>query len=307
MQKWVDDVIKKHSIKKVLAFSSPVAQFVMDKNIHKLMDFIDIDSDKWKQYSASHQGIMSWVYAREAKKLFQYEKQIAQEFNTSFFVSDKEAEHFRKLLKQEESNNNDEVFGISNGIDFDFFNPNREYKNPYKTTNKKLIFTGAMDYWANVDAVIWFASKVFKPLYKHDNSFEFIIVGGNPTKEVQALEKIKGVYVTGRVKDVRPYIHYAYMAVAPLRITRGIQNKVLEAMAMNKVVVTTKNAMEGIKINKDIGQFVTDDAKKQLKLILKHSQMIKLEDNGKKFGDWIREHYQWENVLMPLKKLIDKI
>lgn len=128
MQRWVDHVIAKNDIKIVLAFSSPVAQFVMDKPLHKIMDMIDIDSFKWQQYSQSYNGMMSLIYAREAKLLFKYEQEIAEKFNATFFVSDKEAEHFKSLINEPD---NKKIIGISNGVDFDYFDPKIVFQSPY--------------------------------------------------------------------------------------------------------------------------------------------------------------------------------
>jgi glycosyltransferase involved in cell wall biosynthesis len=108
-----------------------------------------------------------------------------------------------------------------------------------------LVFTGAMDYWPNIDAVTWFAKKVFPGLKKRNPDLRFYIVGSNPADEVERLGN-SDIIVTGRVTDVRPYLKHAIAAVAPMRIARGIQNKVLEAMAMAKPVVVTGQALEGI-------------------------------------------------------------
>ena len=256
MQQWINEVVAQQQIKKVLIFSSPMAQFVehLPDNIFKIMDFVDIDSDKWKQYCKTYKGIMSWVYAREARLLFKYEKQIAQQFNASLFVSQQEAQLFKKLYPAV----SEKVFGISNGVDTEYFSSSKAFVSPYKNDQKVLVFTGAMDYWANCDAVIWFAKKIFPVLYQKDQSYRFYIVGSRPTEAVKLLGAIPGVMVTGRVEDVRPYIQYAQLAVAPLRIARGIQNKVLEAMSMGKAVVATPNAIEGIELPDTLKQTVND-------------------------------------------------
>ncbi len=302
MQQWVDEVIEKNNIDTVLAFSSPMAQFVIAKNeLHKVMDFIDIDSDKWRQYSGSHKGLMSWIYAREADYLFQYEQEVADKFAASTFVSDKEAEHFKTLSHNRDNN----ISGVSNGIDFSYFDPTLAYEPIYPQDKKVLVFTGAMDYWANCDAVIWFAEAVFKKLYLLDNNYQFYIVGSNPSKAVQDLAQQSGIVVTGRVEDIRPYIAHAFIAIAPLRIARGIQNKVLEAMAMNKAVVATHNAMEGIIINDDIANCVADTAEGQMTIIDKLSKNNLADTLGQSLRTWVKNNYQWSSVLQPLKTLID--
>ncbi|MDB5962033.1 MAG: sugar transferase, partial [Massilia sp.] len=117
---------------------------------------------------------------------------------------------------------------------------------PYAAGDQVLVFTGAMDYWPNIDAVSWFAAEVLPKLRQRIPQLQFYIVGARPAAAVQALAKLEGVHVTGTVPDVRPYIAFAQVAVAPLRIARGIQNKVLEAMSMATPVVASSEALEGI-------------------------------------------------------------
>jgi glycosyltransferase involved in cell wall biosynthesis len=109
-----------------------------------------------------------------------------------------------------------------------------------------LVFTGAMDYWPNIDAVTWYAREVLPVLRGTQPNLLFAIVGSRPPAEVRDLGKLPGVLVTGRVADVRPWLAHARVVVAPLRIARGIQNKVLEGMAMAQTLVATPQALEGI-------------------------------------------------------------
>jgi len=303
MQQWVNAVVDKNNISRVVVFSSPMAQFVenIPADINKIMDFVDIDSDKWSQYSHSHKGLMSKVYAREADYLFKYEKQIARDFDASLFVSDKEARLFKKMVPEVA----DKVYGISNGVDFEFFNPDIAFLSPYEVEKKVLVFTGAMDYWANCDAVIWFAKEVFAKLHQENSVLQFYIVGSSPSEQVQALSSQPGVFVTGRVEDVRPYIANAFLSVAPLRIARGIQNKVLEAMSMRKMVVATQNAMEGIHLNSELKVMIADKANDQIQLIRQLIDSDEPAKTGKMASEWIRENYNWENTLSPLIEIID--
>ncbi|MDP1683147.1 MAG: glycosyltransferase, partial [Burkholderiales bacterium] len=133
-----------------------------------------------------------------------------------------------------------------NGVDTDYFSPEHAFASPYPADERAIVFTGAMDYWANVDAVTWFAREVLPSIKQTHPAANFYIVGSRPTAEVQALAHVRGVRVTGAVPDTRPYMAHATVAVAPLRIARGIQNKVLEAMAMAKPTVVSEQALEGI-------------------------------------------------------------
>jgi sugar transferase (PEP-CTERM/EpsH1 system associated) len=253
MQLWVDSTIKSHSIKKVLIFSSVMAKFInATHDIDMIVDFVDVDSDKWRQYAEKKHGIVRWVYQRESKYLLNYEQQLAEKAKKSLFVSEQEAALFKKLSPSATA----KIDHINNGVDTDFFSPDLSFQSPYINNEEALVFTGAMDYWANIDAVCWFGKDIFPQLEKRHPHLKFYIVGGKPSKEVQALAANPKIIVTGRVDDVRPYVAHAKLAVAPLRIARGIQNKVLEAMAMGKPIIATTAAMEGIPYHESLDIFV---------------------------------------------------
>jgi sugar transferase (PEP-CTERM/EpsH1 system associated) len=149
---------------------------------------------------------------------------------------------------------------FNNGVDTEYFSPDLPHDNPYSANEKVMVFTGAMDYWPNIDAVQWFVSEVFPGVRQRHPEALFYIVGSRPSEQVLALAGIEGVRVTGSVPDVRPYLAYAHVAVAPLRIARGIQNKVLEAMAMAKVVVVSAQALEGISVKSGEGLLLAESA-----------------------------------------------
>ncbi len=243
MQRWVDGLLASGRIKRVLVYSSSMAQYVMSRaDLNRVIDFVDIDSDKWRQYAQKKPWPLNWVYRREATRLLAYEHRVTQAFDAVTFVSDAEAALFKRQIPE----GVDKVFGLSNGVDTEYFSPDHALPNPYGPQERALVFTGAMDYWANVDAVTWFAADVFRAVRDRVPEARFYIVGARPTPEVQKLATIPGVTVTGGVVDIRPYLAHAAVAVAPLRIARGIQNKVLEAMAMARPVVVSPEALEGI-------------------------------------------------------------
>ena len=243
MRAWVDVMLTTRPIHHAVVYSSSMAQYVMDRpGLRRLIDFVDIDSDKWRQYAAKKSSPLSWVYQRESQKLFSYEQRVTQTFDAACFVSEAEANLFKQLAPACAN----KVFAYSNGVDTDFFSPANAGASPYPADTRAIVFTGAMDYWANVDAVVWFAKEAFPAIRSAHREVKFYIVGARPSAEVQALAKELNVVVTGSVPDTRPYIAHAALAVAPLRIARGIQNKVLEAMAMGKPTIVTPEALEGI-------------------------------------------------------------
>lgn len=261
MQHWVDTLLAQRPIARALVFSSSMAQYLLPHGqLRRVIDFVDVDSDKWRQYAKKKSWPMSWIYRREARKLFDYERGVTQVFDAGTFVSEAEADLFKQLAPPCAN----KVFGFSNGVDTDYFSPAHSLSSPYAANEAAVVFTGAMDYWANVDAVTWFAQEVWPAVRRAHPSSRFYIVGSRPTPAVQALAKLDGIVVTGGVPDIRPYIAHAKLAVAPLRIARGIQNKVLEAMAMAKPTLVTPAALEGIAavpgqevlLAKDAGTFV---------------------------------------------------
>ncbi len=300
-QQWVNKTIQKQNINKVLIFSSVMAQYVSrGHNVELIADFVDVDSNKWLQYSMKRKWPLSWVYKREAEKLFQFERTIASKAKATIFVSEKEADFFKSLVPETTSN----ICYVNNGVDTDFFSPEHEGKSPYITEDDVIVFTGAMDYWANIDAVKWFAEQVFpKILLQHKNS-KFYIVGSNPDKEVLSLAAKEGVFTTGRVDDIRPYIAHAKLVVAPVRIARGIQNKVLEAMAMEKQVFCTSAAIEGISVSVEQNVSISDTADEFAENIcnyLDRKPNTQRSINNRRF---VKEKFSWELNTEQLAELI---
>jgi sugar transferase (PEP-CTERM/EpsH1 system associated) len=207
-----------------------------------VIDFCDVDSDKWRQYAHARRWPASWLYARESRRLLAYEREVARRADSALFVSRPEANLFRSLAP--ESAGKTGHFNI--GVDSSFFSPARDYANPYPHGAEPVVFCGAMDYWPNVDAARWCAQEVMPQLRRARPAAVFYIVGARPCAEVRKLEKPGLVCVTGTVPDVRPYVAHAALSVAPLRIARGVQTKVLEAMAMAKTVVLSPQALSGI-------------------------------------------------------------
>lgn len=244
MRDWVDRTAKQHGIRRVIVFSSPMAQYALQvPDARRVIDFVDVDSDKWRQYADKKRWPMSWLYGHEARQLLAFETDVARRFDSSLFVSAAEAALFRTLVPADVAA---KVDYFSNGVDTDYFAPSDRIAKPHPDGVRSIVFTGAMDYWPNVDAVQWFADEVFPAVLRAHPAAQFTIVGARPSAQVQALASRPGIVVTGTVPDVRPYVMHADVAVAPLRIARGIQNKVLEAMAMARPVVVSPQALEGI-------------------------------------------------------------
>jgi sugar transferase (PEP-CTERM/EpsH1 system associated) len=243
LKAWIAHLLQQFPVERFLAYSAAMAQFVPeDAPGTKVIDMVDIDSDKWAQYARNKPWPARLLYQREADCLLHYERAIAERFDATLFVSPAEAQLFQQLVPEQAA----KVDYLGHGVDAEYFSPVHRFSNPYHSFDAPIVFTGMMDYWPNVDAVVWFATQVFPAILARDRHAVFYIVGARPTPRVQALAALPGVTVTGRVDDVRPYLAHAALAVAPLRVARGIQNKVLEAMAMAKTVCVTPQALEGI-------------------------------------------------------------
>jgi len=250
LQAWVRRVVAEHDIDAIVIFSSVMAQYVaLGKGAGiapMLVDLVDVDSVKWTQYADNHRWPLSWLYRREGERLLAFERQVAQHARRVFLVTDNEAALFRGLAPESA----DRVDALSNGVDSDYFAPDAQRASPFPPANAQaqactVVFTGAMDYWPNIDAVTWFVTACLPLLLPRWPALRFYIVGRNPSAAVLALAS-PSVVVTGTVADVRPFLQHATLVVAPLRVARGIQNKILEAMAMARPVVAARSCVDAI-------------------------------------------------------------
>jgi sugar transferase (PEP-CTERM/EpsH1 system associated) len=233
MQRWIEACSAEKPFDAVVVFSSVMAQYV-PVGVPALVDFVDADSAKWTAYAAAHRWPMSWIYRREGRRLLAFERKTALAAQRSFFVTAAEAALFTRHAPECVAR----VEAIGNGVDADFFAPEQGGASPYAEGELPIVFTGAMDYWPNIDAVEWFVAEVMPRLRQQRPQIRLHIVGRSPTAAVQALA-CADVLVSGTVPDVRPYLAHAAVVVAPLRIARGVQNKILEAMAMARPVVAS--------------------------------------------------------------------
>jgi sugar transferase (PEP-CTERM/EpsH1 system associated) len=243
MAAWVSATLLRNSIAKVVVFSAAMAQYVPpDADRRIVVDFVDVDSAKWTQYAESRQWPLSAIFRREGNLLLRFERAVAKRSHATVFVTPAEAELFRSLAPESASR----VFCVGGGVDDHFFSPQPSLPNPFAADEEPIVFTGAMDYWPNVDAVTWFADQIL-PLVAHERpKASFHVVGAHPVASVRALARNPRVFVTGRVEDVRPYLQHSRVVVAPMRIARGIQNKVLEGMAMARPVVVSAAAAKAL-------------------------------------------------------------
>ena len=248
LHRWVKDTLQRRQITIIYAFSSQMAQYIPKTFAGRVvMDFVDVDSAKFEAYVAKSAQPMRSIYAREARLLARYEAAIAHRAVLSLFVTAQEAALFRSRLDPA-TRASASVEALGNGIDCALYDPDLVDPAPELTEGEGpiLLFSGQMDYPPNVAAVVRFATRVM-PLIRTDlPGARFEIIGRCPTTEVMALEGIPNTRVRGRVEDMRPWLAGADLVVAPLEIARGVQNKVLEAMAMRRPVLVSPEAATGI-------------------------------------------------------------
>ncbi len=277
----------------VFMYSSSMGQYALPYvDVPRVMHFAELDSDKWRQYAAAGGAAARFVYGREARELLRFETRIAQEFDASLVVSAVEKELFERCIPSATAT------VVPNGVDVDHFStahgrdPDVAPREPHT-----LVFTGVMDYEPNVDGVLWFVEAVWPRIRTAHPDARFLIVGNRPVPKVQALDGRDGLVVTGWVDSTPPWFDRASVAIAPLRIARGLQNKVLEAMSMGLPVVATPCAAQGLgEVDRHTliavdGAQALGDAVLALFADREHREAV-----GARAAAFVREHFRWENM-----------
>ncbi len=276
----------------IFAFSGQMAHYVpVGGEARFVMDFVDMDSAKFAQQGTHARGLAGIGLRREADRLLAFEIATAKRADASLFVSEAEATLFRDRTGLPAQ-------VIENGVDAAHYAPGAVV--PVDTPHPLIVFTGQMDYAPNADAVIAFVRDVLPSL----PTATFAIVGRAPTMAVKALAAAN-VIVTGEVADTRPWLAAADVVVAPLALARGVQNKVLEAMAMAKPVVASPAAAEGIDAGVGSELFIADNPAAQAAAI---GALLSGPDQARAIGMAARERvlarYGWAARLAPLAGLV---
>jgi len=277
------------------AYSSSMGAFLEGRGVPWVMHFAELDSDKWRQYAEKHRFPMSAVYRRESRTLRSFEDRIARDSVTNVFCTPLEERIFQEAIPGAPS------VVIRNGVDLAQFQPQRERAEP-----GHLAFTGVMDYYPNVDGCVWFAREILPRVQAAVPGARFTIIGSRPNAEVLALGMLPGVRVTGFVDDVRDELARATLSVAPLRVARGIQNKVLEALAMGLPTVGTTSATQGVEGTPGEHFLVADDASSFADAVIGLLRdPERAEALGRRGRAFVEGTYDWERCLAPLDAVID--
>ena len=306
LQSRIDEFLDSRDVDAIFCFSSAMAEYFFRSRhragklarVLRLMDLIDVDSYKWRQYVERARAPNSWMFAYEARRLAEYERRIAASFDHLFLVSAQEREYMPTGARV------DHMKALSNGVDLDYFSPRGTPRAAPAGGPPTLVFTGVMNYWPNVQGVQWFADVVLPRIRAVLPEVRFVIVGSKPTDAVLRLKQQPGIEVTGFVEDVRVYVASAALCVVPLKIARGLQNKVLEAMAMGKAVVCTPQSLEGIRAVNGVEIIVADDeaefAAQVIELLARPERAAQI---GRRARLCMESGYSWEANLRQLDGL----
>ena len=303
LHRWVAATLAERPIAAVVTYSAQMAHFVpvLPDGVRFLMDFVDFDSAKYAAYGAQGLGPMRWINRREGRRLLDYERAVAARADLSAFVSEAEAALFRAASGL----GRDRVLAIENGVALDYFDPAADFSPISDRSGPLLVFTGQMDYRPNIEAVESFARHALPAIRAVHPQARFAIVGRSPVPQVKALAGLPGVIVTGAVPDVRGWLAAADVVVAPLRIARGIQNKVLEAMAMGRPVVASAEAAQGIDAGDGTHMLIAADPAAEVEAVI---ALLADPERAGRLGRAARgrmeERYRWSATLKDLPRIL---
>jgi sugar transferase (PEP-CTERM/EpsH1 system associated) len=280
----------------VLVHCSSMAPYVAGhRGSRMILDYGDADSEKWLEYARSAPFPVSLGFHIEGRKVRRYERWLAEAFDACSVTAPREREVLGAYVEKP-------IHVFPNGVDLEYFRP-RGSREPYLP--HRIVFTGNMSYRPNIEAVQHFVKRILPFIRARRPETEFHIVGMDPAPSVKALADGRHVVVTGRVDDIRPHFEEAAVAVAPLRVARGLQNKVLEAMAMRVPVVASSAAFNGINAIADRDLLVADDPESFSRAVL---VLLEESDRRERFAGEARacveRNHEWGQILSRLEALV---
>jgi sugar transferase (PEP-CTERM/EpsH1 system associated) len=264
------------------------------RDLPAVVDLVDVDSQKWFDYGEQSRWPWSWVYRTEGRRLRSLEHNLPSSVEAVTLVSDAEACVYRGM------GGSGRVHAITNGVDCSYFQSQRQ-----PVIEDSCVFVGALDYHPNVDAVCWFCGNVWPEILQHRPAARIFLVGRRPVGSVRRLANVPGVQVVGQVADVRPYLAKAAAVVAPLRIARGVQNKVLEALAMEKAAIVSPQGLAGLKAEPGTHVLSASTPREWVNATLRLFEDENLRQQlGAAGRRYVQEKHDWDRCLMPLEGLL---
>ncbi|MHC4165019.1 MAG: glycosyltransferase, partial [Planctomycetota bacterium] len=262
----------------------------------RVLDLCDLDSEKWAQYADRVSFPMSWIYRSESRRLRAYEVEAARRSDAATLVSAAEGDTLRRRCPEAK------VRVVPNGVDLEYFDPEAV---PARGDGRTLVFCGAMDYHSNVDAVQYLHDEILPLVRREVPGAKLRIVGSNPAPAVRRMAESPGVEVTGRVPDVRPEICAAAVSVAPMRLGRGVPNKVLEALALTLPVVATPNAADGLDLDAFEGADIAERAPAFAAAVVRRLRAAASgQDRFPQHRRVLLERYSWSHHMEKLLRLV---
>ncbi len=295
LQAEVDDCVPRMDL--AYAYSSSMGAFFLGHELPRVMHFAELDSDKWLQYAEKARFPLAWVYRREGRTLHEFEQRLAHAVDENVLCTPLEQKIFQERIPGASS------LIMRNGVDLVHHRPSTTPPEP-----GLLVFVGVMNYYPNIEGIAWFCRAILPEVQRRFPAARLSIVGSHPTRAVRALARLPGVEVTGFVDDPRAWLARAAVAVAPLRIARGIQNKVLEAMAMGLPVVGTRAATQGVDGQHGRAYVVAESAEEQVEAVC---DLLRDTERAREFGRraraFVEANYDWEACLRPLDSMLERL
>jgi polysaccharide biosynthesis protein PslH len=300
LRAWVRATARSVDFDAVVVFCSSMVQHAAVPelaHVPLVVDLVDVDSQKWLDYAAASSGWRKWLFSQEAARVRRVECSLGSRAKAIMLVSQAEAEIYRGFCP------NAKTHAVQNGVDLNYFCPDFPVADPRPN---QCVFVGVLDYRPNADGLGWFCDQVWPLVRVHRPDAVLAIVGKNPTVAVRKLASRPGVRLVGEVPDVRPFVAQSRFCVAPLRIARGVQNKVLEAMGMGKPVLATPQALEGLRVNPGIDALAASSAhafaQAACELYSDDRLCRWLGEHGR---DYVAARHSWEMCLQPLMRILN--
>jgi sugar transferase (PEP-CTERM/EpsH1 system associated) len=259
-----------------------------------VVDLVDVDSQKWFDYAMASSFPKSLVYRLEGKRLRKLERTLPAWCKAVFLVSNAETKLYRSFAQS------GPVLTATNGVDLDFFRPLD------LPSERACTFVGALDYTPNIDGACWFAETVWPELHRRRPDLCLRLVGRRPAAAIQALAHHPGIELIGQVSDVRPWIARSAMVVVPLRIARGVQNKVLEALALAKAVVASPPSLNGLAATPGEHLLAANSPREWIDTIERLLDDVELRRRlGLAGRNYVEVHHTWEGCLQPFAEVLN--